>query len=833
MTSTWVSVIAMLLAFVSGDEMLPCASVQTSSSVVVLGSPVTATCVIRDGCPLARGQAVHIEWHLGQRLVPSSPAANDSRTSMVVIPSFNDTMAYLTCCVQASPCQIVGGVAIRAGYPPAVPQNLRCQTNLTFPSTLTCRWDPGQKETHLRTNYTLHTEIRDSQENHTYELSAGVHHYTIPRKDFSFYLEMTISVKAVNELGEVSSEPVILEPLRSAKFDPPKILKVQAGLKKYGCLGVSWSLSQQQTWVTISSLNLEVRLKSADSNQWSEPVIPMTRVMLKRPVEVCRLLHGTEYYAQIRVRYQQSPWSEWSSRQSGVTLEKAPTGRLDSWMKVSGDHKQKHLKVHLFWKPSKQFRANSQNVSYIVSLQRLRGERRQVCFSLGHYCSFQLPTGAKKVFLFAMNAAGKSNPTEVPVFQQKAGTVISDVTVLPRDDTTLLVQWTSLASPGLTGYVVEWRPLLKSDPSLLRFEITDRNQSGLVITGNFEPYQPYGISVYPRFKDGIGPPKTVNAYSRQKAPSIVPKIWVKKTWHSYIELSWDEIPLGQRNGIVQNYKIFYWDEEGHIEIVNADLEKRKITLKELNAMSLYEAFMMVSTEGGSLNGSTINFKIEPFDAVAVVVMIVIPCGVGLSLLIIITVMTCFSNHKRLKVRFWPMIPDPANSSIKRWTSESMQDIPAFSDFEEPNPIYLSHLSFLDLPKKLDKNDDVHWLHRGSEDTSDLGESICGSPLSPSYSGTNSDSVPYATVIFSGPYTSQSANQPHVYLRSESTQPLLEMEEVFSHKSYQNMPTDGMTTAQCFFGPSQDDGPEERADAGILWGDFPFLQALTFNEAQID
>lgn len=49
-----------------------------------------------------------------------------------------------------------------------------------------------------------------------------------------------------------------------------------------------------------------------------------------------------------------------------------------------------------------------------------------------------------------------------------------------------------------------------------------------------------------------------------------------------------------------------------VSVVNADLEKRKIILKDLNAVSLYEAVMMVSTEGGSLNGSTINFKTEPF-----------------------------------------------------------------------------------------------------------------------------------------------------------------------------------------------------------------------------
>lgn len=63
--------------------------------------------------------------------------------------------------------------------------------------------------------------------------------------------------------------------------------------------------------------------------------------------------------------------------------------------------------------------------------------------------------------------------------------VISDVTVTPHDDRTLLVQWRSLVSSSLTGFVVEWRPLLKTDLSLTRFEITDKNQTSLAITGMF------------------------------------------------------------------------------------------------------------------------------------------------------------------------------------------------------------------------------------------------------------------------------------------------------------------------------------------------------------
>ena len=95
------------------DNTQPCAKIHTSSSVVPLGSPLTATCVIREDCPL--GQAVHIEWRLGNRFIPSSAVANESdRVSQAVISSFNHTRALLTCSIQASD-QVVAGVEIRAG----------------------------------------------------------------------------------------------------------------------------------------------------------------------------------------------------------------------------------------------------------------------------------------------------------------------------------------------------------------------------------------------------------------------------------------------------------------------------------------------------------------------------------------------------------------------------------------------------------------------------------------------------------------------------------------------------------------------------------------------
>lgn len=47
------------------------------------------------------------------------------------------------------------------------------------------------------------------------------------------------------------------------------------------------------------------------------------------------------------------------------------------------------------------------------------------------------------------------------------------------------------------------------------------------------------------------------------APSAAPNLRVREMLHSRIELTWEEIPLCQRNGIVQSYQVFYWDERGN------------------------------------------------------------------------------------------------------------------------------------------------------------------------------------------------------------------------------------------------------------------------------
>lgn len=81
-------------------------------------------------------------------------------------------------------------------------------------------------------------------------------------------------------------------------------------------------------------------------------------------------------------------------------------------------------------------------------------------------------------------------------FVSVASSVISDVTVLPHDDRSLLVQWRSLVSSSLTGFVVEWRPLLETDLTLTQFEITDRNQTQFLTTGMFYSICIAGLKIH-------------------------------------------------------------------------------------------------------------------------------------------------------------------------------------------------------------------------------------------------------------------------------------------------------------------------------------------------
>ncbi|RXN09754.1 granulocyte colony-stimulating factor receptor-like protein [Labeo rohita] len=453
---------------------------------------------------------------------------------------------------------------------------------------------------------------------------------------------------------------------------------------------------------------------------------------------------------------------------NGVKVEAgSPTGSLDTWLKMDDQN------VQLYWKPSKNFHANGWNLLYTVES---REPEMTLCKTQEHHCFFSLPKKVKTFYLRAINAVGSSDHTLVEMYRIKGQCFVSHFSVHPQSETSLLVKWERLVSPHVTGYVLEWKSLSEKQPAPVSFTLIDKANSSTIITG-LKAYKPYNISIYPKYNDWIGCPLTFTAYSSQKVLTT---------------------------------------------------NKTSVVVTDLQPLTKYYAFVTVHTMGGSKNGSVVNWKTGIIDGIDMV-LFVIPACVGLTLIIIIVVFACFGKSERVKMCLWPIIPDPANSSIKSWTdTDPLQGMPPFNEAKEPMLVYLSHFSFLDLsenePFKSDYVKENQWSH----DIDSHDESRSSFQTCVRYdTERDRDSVPYATVVFGGPYQNHSSCVP-TYVRSESTQPLLGSDDPGSPPPYENVSPSGSVSKVPRFTafPQNSTGSEENEE---LWEEFPMLRSLEIRD----
>ncbi|KAF5901443.1 granulocyte colony-stimulating factor receptor, partial [Clarias magur] len=773
---------AILYSFIENVRGSPCAEVNSSSTMVPFGSAVTASCFINEECSLTKNHNFHIKWNKNAHFFTSSKGIQKN-VYEIFISNFNDTKAVLECFICSDDnCQVVGAVEIKAVYPPSIPKNLTCRLHLNKSNTLECRWDPDKKPSDVPTNYTLYTEFSDppnSIQKCTFP-SPEENIYWVPRGGFILFSEMQVYVVATNVLGQAKSAILVLDPMKTATLDAPLIQGV--GTQTFGCLEYKWSLAHTQKWIK-RPINIEIKYKPMNNKIFNK------EQFIRKPdnkVRLCGLLHGMSYKSQMRVRYHNSSsWSEWSNALVATTPMKAPTGQLVTWLKLQRAE-GKNQTAQLFWKHSLQFRPNSMNVSYIVCQTKEPRKKNDIlCITAQQHCSFQISAKFKKLYLIAMNEAGKSHPTEVPVYRQGGMHHVPLVTIVPKSEDSLLVKWKILDTSAISASVLEWKALCGENLCHVSFEIVDRNQTSFVVSG-LKPYMPYEVSVYP---GGIDPPNSTIAYTKEKAPSRSPNLKIGQIRPSSVALSWNEIPLKERNGIITGYSIYYGDQKSNPSVINTEGTKRDLVLKDLYPGTNYEIFLITSTHGGVITGSNVTVTTASFDAFEIV-LIVIPACVGL-ILFFLGLFTCFVKQKWMKKYVWPVIPDPANSNIKKWTTaDSVECMPRFKEVKDPALVYLSHVSLLSLPEKeLPKEDEnvksSNWPHNGKIVDAGHDDSSCNSEGFDSEQ--QNESVPYATVVFAGPYQRQPVPPP-VYLRSESTQPLLGEEEPSSPRPYERITT---------------------------------------------
>lgn len=821
---TWSLTGAALIILLLPRSLEECGHISLSASIVRLGDPITASCIINQNCSHL-GPDSQILWKLGAELQPGGRQqhlADGTQKSTITLPHVNHTWDTLSCCVRwGNSLQILDQAELQAGNPPAKPHNLSCLMNLTT-NSLICQWEPGP-DSHLSTNFTLKSfKSRDKCQTEEDSIldcvpAEAQSRCSIPRKHLQLYQSMSIWVQAENALGTSRSPQLCLDPMDVVKLEPPTLWALASPHPH--CLQLSWKM-----WK--SSLYIEQKCELRHQPQLGEASWALVDSLPSNTFqhELCGLLPSTAYVLQMRCIRWPLPghWSDWSPRLELTTAQQAPIVRLDTWWQQR-QLDTRTVDVQLFWKPVPLVEDSGQIQGYLVfwkpSGQDGAARQLPLCNTTELNCTFHLPSEAQEVDLVAYNTAGTSHPTPV-VFLDSRGPPLVRLYTMARDPHSVWVGWEP-PNPQPHAYVIEWGlgpPSPSGSNKNWRME-HNGSISGTLLEDNIRPFQLYEITVTPLYQDTMGPSQHIYAYSQEMAPSQTPELHLRHIGKTWAQLEW--VPQAPELGKspFTHYTIFWTNAQDQSFSTVLNASSHGWVLHGLEPGSLYHVHLMATSQAGAINSTSLTLMTLALEESEMHILL------GLFGLLLSVICLCgaakFCCRPSRKNPLWPSVPDPAHSSLGSWvptiTVEETFQLPSLRD---PSMPPITKITVLEEEEKKPGP----WESNDSSGTCGLPTLVQayvlqGDPRAPStqpqpQSGT-SDQVFYGQVL-----GSPTSPGPGHYLRCDSTQPLLGGFTP-SPKSYENLwfQTSPLETPDPLLPNQEDDcvfGP-------LL--DFPLLQGL--------
>ncbi|XP_077193398.1 granulocyte colony-stimulating factor receptor [Paroedura picta] len=774
---------------------LGCSNLTVDSSIIHWGATVTANCTIwRNHCPFLKDGEIQMMWKLDGQLLHGvqHSLGNGVEFSNITIGPLFRTVVSLSCWVlKKETPHLLNLKQIHAGYPPSQPQNLTCIMNDTT-RNLKCQWDPG-KDSHLQVQTTLKgfrsqsgcAVLLDPIPDCIPEVDQN--YCTIPRQNLQLYQKMAFWVEVHNGLGAALSELLCADPMDLVKLDPPAVQSIQSVPKETHCVTVTWNAAKDSEYMKQTC---DLRYHMEGHQEWT---LVQNITSPTRQVQHCGFLFFVSYQFQMRCQKSGARYmSDWSPTKSFTTHEDSghvPSGELEAWWKTKPREDGQGTQVQLLWKPMKTKEANGRILGYWVTFspRQNNGQPSTLCNTTELHCNFSLPSGTRGIHLMAYNARGTSPPTEVSL--QKKSIPVPRIHASPLGENSILVSWDPPGEPT-TGYIAEWQRMTSVEASydtdISWRKLQNGEEKQILIQENIEPFQRYIICIYPLYNDGVGIAQHTEVYTKQKAPSDSPKLNPGSIGKTTAQLHWEPIPLELRNGFITNYTIFWicCNEAMNRAVVNSSVNT--FTITGLLPSMMYEVHIMASTTGGSTNGTVLILYTKATDDMDISVTYLL---IGLLLVMLIVLVICFQQSKKMKL-FWPSVPDPANSSLGKWAPAVMQE-EAFpvNKSGELSPIIITAILMFEKDKKKCISCENRELPKPLLDgpwsnPSNADAALPPSSPKPASHRNSSGSVQYARVLLDS-YHSQQEAPSSLYLRSNSTQPLLG-DSTPSPEAYENL-----------------------------------------------
>ncbi|XP_072100689.1 interleukin-6 receptor subunit beta-like isoform X1 [Mobula birostris] len=680
-----------LLLFIGADAVhviwRNCSHITLNSSVLRLGNPLTATCLLRsEACALDyKVNLTALVWQMnGEEISRAQYSVLNNQASTVTLPNFNQLEGNLTCSVcNNGSLQLLQWAKVRAGYPPMKPRLLFCTSYWTSfaVQSIVCNWDPGS-ETYLETSFTLH--VSETTGNCTTRYLKPKNCTTNKTKNSCMVLVSNlisyhdIWVTAKNALGTEMSNHKCLDGMLIVKFKAPQITEMSQDAEQNDCLIGQWKMPFEMT--NPSKAAFEIQYKALNEEKWIQVSLTAINSTLFRQ---CNLLPYTKYQLKIRCKQkaETSPWSEWSNEITGMTAERVPTQQLQLWRSIEKPNSEGIRRVRLRWKPLNKSAANGKILGYRIRLHKPELQEYNTSFLES---TLHLPDGNYSIQVSAYNAAGESPKAQLVISSSKMQDLpsLSRVLAFSNGNDSLLIQWEP-PSIAATGYVVEWCVMSQKIPCNISWQNTPGNITEVIIHDNIKPMHLYNILVYPIFDDISGFPASTQAYSKEGAPSCGPEIWSKQIWKTKVHLEWHELPIDDQNGFIRSYTVLYKNGNGKLKSVVVNGSEHNCVLNGLSPSTEYDVSIVASTDAGNATGSSLAVTTKTFDDGEVELFLI--CVFSFPLFTILALMgACIFQRHRIRKQFWPNVPDPANSTLAHWMPKKLwQDVKDLQEDQNP------------------------------------------------------------------------------------------------------------------------------------------------------
>uniref|UniRef100_A0A4W2DYC3 Uncharacterized protein n=1 Tax=Bos indicus x Bos taurus TaxID=30522 RepID=A0A4W2DYC3_BOBOX len=464
----------------------------------------------------------------------------------------------------------------RESVPSAAPENVSAEAVSSTQILLTWASVPEPDQNGLILGYKILFRAKDLDPEPRSHVVRGNHTQSALLAGLGKFVLYELQVLAFTRIGNgVPSVPPILERTKDDAPGPP--VRLVFPEVRLTSVRIVWQPPEEPNGI-ILGYQIAYRLASSSPNTFTTVEVGAT----VRQFTATELAPESAYVFRLSAKTRQG-WGE-PLEATVITTEKRERPAPPRELQVpQADVTARSLCLR--WVPGSD---GASPIRYFtLQLRELpRGQWQTYSSSISHEATACVverlrPFTSYKLRLKATNDIGDSDfsaETEaVTTLQDVPGEPPRSVSVTPRTTSSVLIQWQPPRDESLNGllqgYRIYYRELeyeaapatesktLKT-PSALRAELTD-----------LKKYRRYEVVLTAYNVIGEGPASApVEVFVGEAAPAQAPqRVHVNPLTASQLEVAWEPPPPESQNGIIQGYKIYYWEADSQ-----NDTEKMRV-----------------------------------------------------------------------------------------------------------------------------------------------------------------------------------------------------------------------------------------------------------------